>query len=545
VLARVLRRLFGGTKVQFSQLDSNIILSVPGSRPAAPTGAIEGSLTDYETGEALVGATVLVEGTSHGDAADATGQFRIRNVPEGIHTLVFSYIGYQTAQVPGVEVKAGTVTRVHYKLLPTNNTLGKWWCGPRSPPKTRRNACWWKASATRAPSSAAFPTSRSPQFENAFFSRLRREVRDADGTLVQPETLLDFDTGLDFFRFGAFGQVSRSLPGDRLNLSFGLRADGNSFTDEGANLLRTLSPRASASYALGGPWKVNASVGRYYKTPLYTVLGYRDPAGNFANRDSRYIRSDHYVTGVEYLPTATTRFTVEGFYKRYANYPVSVRDNVSLANQGGEFGAIGNEEVAGTGRGRAYGAEFFFQQKLAKNLFAVFSYTYVRSEFTGLDGRTYIPSAWDNRHLVSALLGRKFGRGWEMGLKYRFAGGVPYTPLDLEASRRNYLSLGTGVLDYDRLNSRRLSSFNQFDFRLDKKWNWRRLTLDVYLDVQNAFLFRSPTLPQYTFGRTEDNAAFASTDGRPVQPDGANAIPLLLEEGEPSVLPTIGFIVEF
>jgi hypothetical protein len=117
--------------------------------------------------------------------------------------------------------------------------------------------------------------------------------------------------------------------------------------------------------------------------------------------------------------------------------------------------------------------------------------------------------------------------------------------LDLEASQRNYLTLGTGVLDYDQLNTKRLSSFNQFDFRLDKKWNWRRLTLDLYLDVQNAFLFRSPTLPQYTFGRTEDNTAFASTDGQPVQPDGSNAIPTLLEESEPSVLPTIGFIVEF
>jgi hypothetical protein len=383
------------------------------------------------------------------------------------------------------------------------------------------------------------------QFSNAFFNRLRREVRDESGTVVQPEVLLDFDTNLDFFRFGAFGQASRSLLGDRLNLSFGVRTDGNSFTDEGRNLLRTLSPRASASYALSGQWKVNASVGRYYKTPIYTVLGFRDQEGNYTNRDSRYIRSDHYVAGVEYLPTPTTRFTVEGFYKRYADYPVSVRDGISLANQGGEFGAIGNEDVASTGRGRAYGAEFFFQQKLAKNLFAVFSYTYVRSEFTGLDGRTYVPSAWDNRHLVSALLGRKFKRGWEMGLKYRFAGGVPYTPFDLDASQRNYLSLGTGVLDYERLNTERLPAFNQFDFRLDKKWNWRRLTLDLYLDVQNALLLPSPTLPQYTFRRTEDNATFASTDDRPVQPDGANALPTLLEESEPSVLPTIGFIVEF
>ncbi len=292
-------------------------------------------------------------------------------------------------------------------------------------------------------------------------------------------------------------------------------------------------------------WKLNASVGRYFKTPIYTVLGFRDLEGNFLNRDSKYIRSDHYVAGVEFLPTPSTRFTVESFYKRYANYPVSARDGISLANQGGEFGAIGNEQVESSGRGRAYGAEFFFQQKLTKKLFAVFSYTFVCSEFTGLDGETYIPSAWDNRHLVSALLGRKFSRGWELGLKYRFAGGVPYTPFDSEASRRNYLSLGTGVLDYSRLNTQRLPVFSQFDFRVDKKWNWRRFTLDLFLDVQNAFLTPGPTLPAYTFGRTEDNSRFASADGRPLQLDGSNAIPLILDQGDATVLPTIGFIIEF
>jgi hypothetical protein len=383
------------------------------------------------------------------------------------------------------------------------------------------------------------------QFDNAVFSRIRREVRDESGNLLQPGVLVDFNTRLDFFRFGAFGQVSRNLLSDRLNLSFGVRTDMNSFTDTGLNPLETISPRLAASYALSNQWKLNASVGRYYKTPIYTVLGFRDLEGNFLNRDSKYIRSDHYVAGVEFLPASSTRFTVESFYKRYGNYPVSVRDGISLANQGGEFGAIGNEQVESSGRGRAYGAEFFFQQKLTKKLFAVFSYTFVRSEFTGLDGETYIPSAWDNRHLISALLGRKFSRGWELGLKYRFAGGVPYTPFDTETSRRNYLSLGTGVLDYSRLNTQRLPVFSQFDFRVDKKWNWRRFTLDLFLDVQNAFLTPSPTLPSYTFGRTEDNSSFASADGRPVQADGSNAIPLILDEGDATVLPTIGFIVEF
>lgn len=73
------------------------------------------------------------------------------------------------------------------------------------------------------------------------------------------------------------------------------------------------------------------------------------------------------------------------------------------------FGAIGNKAVVTTGKGRAYGAAFYLQKKLTCTVFAVVSYTYVISEFAGLDGR-YVSSAWDYRHLVSGLLGKKLPR---------------------------------------------------------------------------------------------------------------------------------------
>lgn len=382
------------------------------------------------------------------------------------------------------------------------------------------------------------------EFSNNLFSRLRREVRDPLGNIVQPGVDIRFDAELGFWRYGAFGQVSRSLLNNRLGLSFGLRSDMNSFTDSGNNPLETLSPRLSATYALNNQWNINASIGSYYKLPIYTVLGYRDASGEWANRNARYTQSIHYVAGLEYLPKESLRFTLEGFYKDYRHYPVSLRDGISLANQGGNFGAIGNEAVQTNGTGRAYGFEFYVQQKLTRNIFAVFSYTFVRSEFAGFNG-VLVPSAWDNRHLISALFGRKFKKGWEIGMRYRFAGGAPFTPFDQEASRRNFLSTGQGILDFGQLNTIRLGDFNQFDFRIDKKWNFRRTTFDLYLDVVNAFVIPNPAFPQYTFQRTPDGSAFATTDGQPIAADGSNAIPVILRNDDPVVLPTIGFIVEF
>lgn len=381
------------------------------------------------------------------------------------------------------------------------------------------------------------------KYNNDFFSVLRREIKNPQGQVVQPGVNIAFNTAIDFFKYGAFAQVNRKLLDDRLNLSGGLRTDMNSFTTNGNNPLKTLSPRLSVSYQLSEKWRLNASVGRYFKTPIYTVLGYRQD-GNLVNKSNKYIRSDHLVAGLEYIPTPTTRITLEGFSKQYANYPVSVRDGISLANQGGNFGAIGNETVTSTGQGRSRGIEFFVQQKLTKNFFGVLSYTHFKSEFTGKDGK-YISSAWDTGNLLSTQLGYKFKRGWELGLKWLYQGGAPYTPFDLDASRRNYLTTGVGTEDYTRLNSQRLRPFSRVDFRIDKKWNYKKTSIDFFLDFQNALLTANPAFAQYTFERSADNSGFKTSDGQALRLDGSNAIPLILANEDASFTPALGLVIEF
>jgi hypothetical protein len=382
------------------------------------------------------------------------------------------------------------------------------------------------------------------RYNNATFSRIRAAVRDAQGNIVQPAVNANFNTAIDFVRYGFFAQVNRTFMQERLGFSLGVRTDGNTFTDTGNELWRTLSPRMSLRYGLAPRWNLNASIGRYFKMAPYTVLGFRDEGGTLVNRDAPYTRCDHAVAGLEYIPTPTLRFTLEGFFKHYDDYLLSARDGISLANQGGNFGIIGNEEVTTDGIGQSYGMELFGQQKLNKNLFVTASYTLFWSKFSNAN-LVLTPSAWDSRHLVSFILGRKFRRNWEIGLKWRFQGGAPYTPFDEAASLANYALIGTGILDLDQLNSQRLGAFSQFDFRIDKKWNFRRATFDLFLDVQNAFVQRNPAYPQFTLKRNATNTGFETRDNMPLAADGSNGIPVILTNDDPSVVPTIGFIVEF
>lgn len=382
-------------------------------------------------------------------------------------------------------------------------------------------------------------------YSNTTFNVIRKELRDDGGNLVQPAVVANFKSPLDpFFKLGAFVQAGKRFATNRLGISAGLRTDMNSFTSDGMNGLQTLSPRISFSYVLADKWTWNASAGIYYKMPPYTILGFSDNNNMLVNKNARYQRSTHYTTGFEFLLNDGLRFTVEGFYKQYSHVPVSVRNGISLANLGTDFTLLGNEAVTTNGKGRAYGFEFFTQKKLTRNFFGILSYTWYRSLYSGSNGK-YISSSWDNRHLLSITWGYKFPRNWELGLKFRYQGGAPFTPFDELQSRLNYLSQGVGVLNYAQLNNNRLTGFNSSDVRIDKKWNLRKITIDVFLDVTNWYVAKNPAIPEYTFKRNAANTAFETTDGLPIKADGSNAIPTRVKNDDPFVTPTIGVIFEF
>lgn len=358
------------------------------------------------------------------------------------------------------------------------------------------------------------------------------------------QTTFSTESAIDLFKMGAFGHASRYFLNDQLLVSAGVRTDMNNFTDNGLNPLKTLSPRVSASYSLGTQWNVSASTGIYYKLPPYTALGYVAPTGTLANKSMDYIQSIHYTVGTQFVPRNDFRFTFEAFYKDYNNYPVSQVDGISLANIGTDFNAIGNEAYNSIGKGRVYGVEAYAQQKLIRNMFYVVSATVYKSEFSGADGM-FRPSTWDYGYVFSSTLGYKFKNNWDLGLKYRIAGGQPYTPFDMASSQAQYLLTGQGAFDYSRLNEETLPLFQQLDVRVDKKFNFRNTSLVLFADFQNAFLYKTPSMPKYTFERNADNSGFATIDGQPIAMDGSNAIPLILNDRSATIVPSLGFIFEF
>jgi len=383
-------------------------------------------------------------------------------------------------------------------------------------------------------------TGQLVRFDNDFFQVLNK----SSNPLIYPSLIVQSKTNTNFIKYGGFAQIGTRVFNDKLSLSAGLRMDANNLSNSESNPLKQLSPRLSASLAISDVLRLNASYGIYYRLPTYTQLNFTDNSTGKKTNPGKYIQATHYVAVFEYLPKSTTRFTIEGFYKSYSNYPVSVLDGISIANKGLEFGAIGNEPITQSGKGRAYGIEFFAQQKLTKNFFGVFSYTFYRSEFSGLNNK-FVSASWDNRQLISMTAGYKLPKNWEIGLKFRYQGAAPFTPYNEPLSRANYLAIGSGVFDFSRINSMRLSAFNAADIRFDKKWNFKKTTLDFYIDITNFYGSEAKQADLYTFKRNQANTAFVTTDGLPIKADGSNAIPVYLKNSQSTILPSIGLIVEF
>ncbi|MEW5702442.1 MAG: TonB-dependent receptor [Candidatus Zixiibacteriota bacterium] len=85
-------------------------------RAADSTGVIAGTVLDGRSGEPVIGASVLIAGTTIGAATDLDGRFRIRNAPAGAQTVLVSSVGYQSKQISAVEVKAQDVITVDAAL---------------------------------------------------------------------------------------------------------------------------------------------------------------------------------------------------------------------------------------------------------------------------------------------------------------------------------------------------------------------------------------------------------------------------------------------
>ena len=162
-----------------------------------------------------------------------------------------------------------------------------------------------------------------------------------------------------------------------------------------------------------------------------------------------------------------------------------------------------------------------------------------KSEFEDKNA-TLIPSAWDNRFIFNMTAGKRFKRNIEVGLKFRYTGGAPYTPFDYASSsiQRIWNINQRGVLNYEALNTERLKNVHGLDVRIDKKWFFDKWSLNAYVDIENLYNYKIQLPPEVGIDPAIGEEVYS--------PDNNNDYTLyeiINESG--TILPSVGLLIEF
>lgn len=367
-----------------------------------------------------------------------------------------------------------------------------------------------------------------PQYSNDTYQKI---------FLDQPVTI-EYESNLGFLKYSLFGNANYTSPDKRFSANLGIRMDANSYSDFMSNPLNQFSPRLSVSYEVMSDLYLNASAGRYYQLPPLTAMGYRNRDGILLNKDIKYLGSDQLAVGFDYRNNNGIQLSVELFHKWNFNGMYSVTDSIPVEGKSTNYGVVGNEEVSSELKGRAYGAELSFRWYLEDKFNLISSLTLFRSQYND-PLRSWTPQPWDNRRLMTISGGYKLPKDFIIGAKFRYSGGAPFTPLDIEKSSlvAAWDASGRAYRDYSRYNAQYLKVFSQLDIRIDKEFYFNKFALKLYLDIQNALNTKY-----------KDADVLVST-GRIVNPEAPyeqqryEMKNVELEQG--LILPTLGITIEF
>jgi TonB family protein len=284
-----------------------------------------------------------------------------------------------------------------------------------------------------------------------------------------------------------FLSAKLALFGERLTITPQFRLQVMSFagypgTDQSfTHTYVSPNPRLALRYRLTSRVALKGAVGAYSQPPAPEAF-----SRVFGNPNLKPQQAMHYVLGVDVDVTSTLRVEVDGFWK-------DMRDLV-VRGEEPDGPALVND-----GEGRAYGVQMLARQQLAKNFFGWISYTFSRAERKDHPDEDWHRYQFDQTHILTLMGSYRLPRGFQVGVRYRYVTGNPFTPVvdayfDSNADRYQPITAAPF--------SQRLPAFNQLDIRIDKLWTFDKWRFSIYLDVQNVTRATNPEAISYNYNFT-------------------------------------------
>lgn len=262
---------------------------------------------------------------------------------------------------------------------------------------------------------------------------------------------------------------------ERFSIQLGMRA---AYFSQGEKVFA--EPRLKLSYMPSDVFSVYAAYGMLHQSlPLFLK------AYTYDSTTLSVPEAQHYIVGMKYLFSDDIQLTVEGYAKEYKGFPLApdrptrfvVDDVVGDDSEFDYYRAL-------TSGGEAYtrGIELLLQKKLANHFYGILGTSYFRSQYRDLTG-TWRNRLFDNRIVFTFSAGWKPNDEWEASLRWVYAGGKAYTPIDVEKARQQ----GWSVPDVSRIMAEYYPAYHSLNVRVDKRFYFMNTNLILYASVLNAY----------------------------------------------------------
>ena len=149
--------------------------------------------------------------------------------------------------------------------------------------------------------------------------------------------------------------------------------------------------------------------------------------------------------------------------------------------------------------GRAYGGQLLLRQELLRGFFGWITYSLTRS-----DRRDHPDTDWrlfdfDQTQALGVVASYQLGHGWDVGTRFRYTTGFPRTPvINVVPGLPN----GQYMPVFGAYNSIRIPAFYQLDARIERSFVYRRVKMNIFLDVQNITDRQNPEEIIYNYNFT-------------------------------------------
>jgi len=290
--------------------------------------------------------------------------------------------------------------------------------------------------------------------------------------------------------FSLFENKLHIIPGLRLEPQFtsvskrvpteGIYAPQGVFTSDTA-----LQPRLAVHYALSSRVTFKAAVGQYRQAAQP-----QDLSASFGNPTLQSSRATHLLFGGVFELNRNISLETTVFHNSSDDLVVRNPSSSPLIAQA----------LVNGGEGRSYGAQFLLRHELSKGFFGWIAYTMLRSERKDAGSDYYRLFDYDQTHVLTALASYDLGKGFDIGVRGRYASGYPRTPVV-----GSYFDARTATYQpiLGDKNSIRIPAFLELDVRVAKRFKFQSSSLEIYLDVQNITNRSNPEEIAYNADYTE------------------------------------------